>query len=58
MRYLTLALLLAALAACSDTPPPSITPSPDPADSAAPTADSPYRPVMAGTMSHGVGGRP
>ena len=58
MRRLVLAALLAALTACTDTPPPSITPSPAPTDPAGPSADIPYRPVMAGTVSHGVGARP
>ena len=58
MRRLVLAALLAALAACTDAPPPSLVPSPDPNDPASPVADIPYRPVMAGTVSHSVGGRP
>jgi hypothetical protein len=58
MKHLALTLLLALLSACSDVPPPALVPSPDPADPAAPSADLPYRPVMAGTVSHGVGDRP
>jgi hypothetical protein len=58
MKHLALTLLLALLSACSEVPPPSLAPSPDPADPAGPSADLPYRPVMAGTVSHGVGDRP
>jgi hypothetical protein len=58
MKNLFLFTLLAFVSACSDAPSPSLAPSPDPNDPASPTADIPYRPVMAGTVSHGVGGRP
>ena len=47
-----------ALAACSDKPLPVVVPSPGPDDQAAPAADRPYRPVMAGTVWHGVGDKP
>ena len=57
-RFIVLALL-ALLAACADTPPPAaISPSPGPDDPAAPSADIPYRPVMAGTATHGIGSKP
>jgi hypothetical protein len=57
-RFIVLALS-ALLAACADTPPPAaISPSPDPDDPAGPSANLPYRPVMAGTATHGVGSQP
>jgi len=58
MKQLLLAALLALLAACADKPLPATVPSPGPDDPAAPPADRPYRPVMAGTVWHGVGDRP
>jgi hypothetical protein len=58
MRYLALAALIALLAACADTTPPPLSTSPGPDDPAGPSADLPYRPVMAGTAYHGVGSRP
>jgi type IV pilus biogenesis protein CpaD/CtpE len=58
MKRVVLATLLALLAACADKPLPTVMPSPGPDDQAAPTADRPYRPVMAGTVSHGIGDRP
>jgi hypothetical protein len=58
MRYLALAALMALLAACADTTPPPLSTSPGPDDPAGPSADLPYRPVMAGTADHGVGSRP
>lgn len=58
MRRIILIMLLALLSACSDKPLPVLAPSPGPDDQAAPPADRPYRPVMAGTVWHGVGGRP
>lgn len=58
MKRVVLATLLALLSACADKPLPTLTPSPGPDDRAAPTADRPYRPVMAGTVSHGIGDRP
>jgi len=58
MRYLALAALTALLAACADTTPPPLSTSPGPDDPAGPSADLPYRPVMAGTADHGVGIRP
>jgi len=51
-------MLFALLAACSDKPLPVVVPSPGPDDQAAPAADRPYRPVMAGTVWHGVGDKP
>jgi hypothetical protein len=51
--------LIALLAACADAPPPAaISPSPGPDDPAGPSANLPYRPVMAGTAYHGVGSKP
>jgi hypothetical protein len=58
MRYLALAALMALLAACADTAPPPLSTSPGPDDPAGPSADLPYRPVMAGTAYHGMGSRP
>ncbi len=58
MKRVVLATLLALLSACADKPLPTVMPSPGPDDQAAPTADRPYRPVMVGTVSHGVGDRP
>ena len=58
MKRTVLAALIAMLSACSDKPLPVLTPSPSPDDQAAPSADRPYRPVMAGTVWHGVGDRP
>ena len=57
MRLVSL-LLLALLAACDQGPLPAVSSSPSPDDSAAPVASRPYRPVMAGTVDHGVGERP
>ena len=56
-KLLLLIMLMALLAACGDSPSPPL-PSGGPDDAAAPTANRPYRPVMAGTVSHGVGDRP
>lgn len=58
MMRVVLATLLALLSACADKPLPMVMPSPGPDDQAAPAADRPYRPVMAGTVSHGVGDKP
>jgi hypothetical protein len=58
MMRVVLVTLLALLSACADKPLPTVMPSPGPDDQAAPTADRPYRPVMAGTVSHGIGDRP
>lgn len=58
MRYFMLAALLALLQACSGSPPPTLAPSPGPDDSTAPSSDAPYRPVMAGTVYHGLGRAP
>lgn len=58
IRSIVLALVVL-LAACADAPPPAaLSPLPGPDDPAGPTADLPYRPVMAGTARHGVGSRP
>jgi hypothetical protein len=53
-----LVTLLALLSACADAPPPVLAPSPGPDDPAGPSADMPYRPVMAGTAYIGVGAAP
>jgi hypothetical protein len=58
MRCFVLVALLALLQACSTSPPPTLAPSPGPDDPAAPAADAPYRPVMAGTAYHGLGKTP
>jgi hypothetical protein len=58
MSRIVLAMLFALLAACSDKPLPVVVPAPGPDDQAAPAADRPYRPVMAGTVWHGVGDKP
>ncbi len=58
MRYLALAALMALLVACADTTPPPLSTSPGPDDPAGPSADLPYRPVMAGTAYPGMGSRP
>ena len=58
MRYLILAALIALLSACEEAALPVLAPSPSPDDAASPTANLPYRPVMAGTAYHGVGSRP
>jgi len=58
MKRTVLAALIAMLSACSDKPLPVLVPSPGPDDQAAPSADRPYHPVMAGTVWHGVGDRP
>jgi hypothetical protein len=56
-RFVVLAVL-ALLAACAETAPPPLSTLPGPDDPAGPSADLPYRPVMAGTAYHGVGSRP
>jgi hypothetical protein len=58
MRILAVAILLGLLSACANQPPPSLTSSPGPDSSAAPAADRPYRPVLAGTANHGIGSKP
>ena len=58
MRFFTFLAFLALLSACDSAPPAAIAPSPGPDDSAAPSADLPYRPVMAGTAYHGIGSKP
>jgi hypothetical protein len=59
LALLLLALpLLALLAACDQSPLPTVGTSPGPDDPAAPSARRPYRSVMAGTADHGVGERP
>ena len=59
MRVLLLTALLALLAACDNsTPLPTVSASPNPDDPAAPAAQRPHRPVMAGTVHHGIGDRP
>ncbi len=56
MRFVLVAVM-ALLSACGDSAPPPLPPG-GPDDSAAPAAQRPYRPVMAGTVSHGIGDRP
>jgi hypothetical protein len=59
VRVLLLTALLALLAACANsTPLPGVTASPNPDDPKAPVGDRPNRPVMAGTVHHGIGDRP
>ena len=59
MRVLLVAALVALLAACSNsTPLPDVNASPNPDDPAAPAVQRSYRPVMAGTVHHGIGDRP
>jgi len=57
MRSIALVLLLAFLGGCADQT-PTLAPPPGPDDPAAPTANAAYRPVMAGTVYHAVGGKP
>ncbi len=58
MRCFALAALLVLLQACSNSPPPILAPSPGPDDPAAVSSDAPYRPIMAGTVYHGLGRAP
>jgi hypothetical protein len=58
MRSLAVAILLALLSACASAPPPSLTSSPGPDSSSAPAANLPYRPVLVGTVYHGIGSKP
>ena len=58
MRHLVVFVVLTLLAACSDAPPPVISSSPGPDNPASPSANMPYRPVMAGTAYHGIGSKP
>jgi hypothetical protein len=58
MRYLVLAAFVALLSACAEKAPSPLSTSAGPDDPTAPSADLPYRPVMAGTAWHGVGGQP
>jgi hypothetical protein len=53
-----LAALLALLQACSASTLPRLAPSPGPEESTAPSADAPYRPVMAGTVHHALESTP
>jgi hypothetical protein len=57
MRFFAFVAFLALLSACDAAPPP-LGPSPGPDDTAGSSADLPYRPVMAGTAYHGIGGKP
>jgi hypothetical protein len=53
------AALVALLAACSNsTPLPDVNASANPDDPTAAAGERPYRPVMAGTVHHGIGDRP
>jgi hypothetical protein len=58
MRYLGLFLMLVLVAGCSADPPPTLGPAAGPDTPAAPSANVPYRPVLAGTAYHGIGSRP
>ena len=59
MRALLVAALVALLAACANgTPLPDVTASANPDDPKAAVGERPYRPVMAGTVDHGIGDRP
>jgi hypothetical protein len=58
MRRFALIALLVLLSACSTTPLPAPMSIPGPDDAGAPSADTPYRPVMAGTADHGIGSKP
>jgi hypothetical protein len=51
-------LFVLIVAGCTNAPPPSLGPSPGPDSPAAPSANASYRPVLAGTAEHGVGGKP
>ncbi len=55
LAFVVLALLLAA---CASSPPPGLSTGHGPDDPAAPTANAPYLPVMAGTAYHGIGSKP
>jgi hypothetical protein len=58
MRPLVFVALLALLSACTGTPPPAPMSSPKPDEAGAPSADTSYRPVMAGTAYHVIGIKP
>lgn len=58
MRHFMLAALLGLLQACSVSTPPTLASPPGPDDATASSSDAPYRPVMAGTAYHGLGGAP
>jgi hypothetical protein len=58
MTRLVSLLLLMLVGACDQAPPPAVSSSPGPDDAGAPSTDRPYRPVMAGTVDHGIGERP
>ena len=57
IRWLLLGLL-SLLSACDQGALPTVISQPSPDDAVAPVADRPYRPVMAGTVSHGIADRP
>ena len=57
-RLVSLLFLLMVVGACDQAPLPAVTSSPGPDDAAAPSTGRPYRPVMAGTVDHGIGERP
>ena len=53
-----LPFLAVILASCTNDPPPVLSPSVGPDNAAVPSASHPYRPVLAGTANHGIGGKP
>jgi hypothetical protein len=58
MKPLALVLLFAVLSGCTENPPPAPISQPTPDNAGAPSANMPYRPVMAGTAYHGIGSKP
>lgn len=58
MRYFAFLLVAVVLAACSESPPPTLGSSMGPDSPATPPSETFYKPVMAGTAYHGVGSNP